>query len=105
LTVERASGQVKIFWEGLPSDCAGVIQYNIYEGDLDSLPPYNHSFLVCWTAGTDEGDGYLSGIITPGYTNAYYLVTECDTATEGPSGYDSDTVERDPALNICGPHP
>ncbi|UCF81036.1 MAG: hypothetical protein JSV08_01020, partial [Acidobacteriota bacterium] len=105
LTVERASGQVKLFWAGLPSDCAGVIQYNIYEGDLDSLPPYNHSSLVCWTAGTDEGGGYLSGIITPGFANAYYLVTECDMATEGTSGYDSDAVERNPLLNTCGPHP
>ncbi|UCF81124.1 MAG: hypothetical protein JSV08_01490 [Acidobacteriota bacterium] len=104
LTVERASGQVKIFWEGLPSDCAGVIQYNIYEGNLDA-PFYTHLSAVCWTAGTDEEGGYLSEIITPGYTNAYYLVTECDMATEGPSGYDSDAVERNPLLNTCGPHP
>ncbi|UCF80610.1 MAG: hypothetical protein JSV08_08910 [Acidobacteriota bacterium] len=104
LTVERASGQVKIFWEGLPSDCAGVIQYNIYEGDLDA-PLYNHFPLVCWTAGTDEGDGYLSEIITPVAPNAYYLVTECDTAAEGTPGYDSAGVERDNPLGTCGPHP
>jgi hypothetical protein len=101
LVEDAGGGQVEIWWE----NHGELLQYNIYEGDLDSLPPYNHLSLVCWTAGTDEGDGYLSGIITPGYTNAYYLVTECDTATEGPSGYDSDAVERDPALNTCGPHP
>jgi hypothetical protein len=103
VSIETAGGQIKMIWEGISSACR---QYNIYEGDLDSLPPYNHSFLVCWTAGTTEPlTGYLSAVVTPSYVNSYFLVTECDTATEGPSGYDSDTVERDPALNICGPHP
>jgi phosphoribosylformylglycinamidine (FGAM) synthase PurS component len=94
------SGQVKIRWENR----GDIMQYNIYEGDLDA-PLYNHFPLVCWTAGTDEGDGYLSEIITPVAPNAYYLVTVCDTATEGTPGYDSAGVERDNPLGTCGPHP
>ncbi|UCF80588.1 MAG: hypothetical protein JSV08_08795 [Acidobacteriota bacterium] len=100
LVEDAGGGQVEIWWE----NHGELLQYNIYEGDLDA-PFYNHLSLVCWTAGTDEGEGYLSGIITPSYTNAYYLVTECDTATEGTSGYDSDAAERNPLLNTCGPHP
>ncbi|UCF80506.1 MAG: hypothetical protein JSV08_08350 [Acidobacteriota bacterium] len=100
LVEDAGGGQVEIWWE----NHGELLQYNIYEGDLDA-PFYNHLSLVCWTAGTDEGEGYLSGIITPGFANAYYLVTECDTATEGTSGYDSAAVERNPALNTCGPHP
>jgi hypothetical protein len=103
LVEDAGSGQVKIWWENR----GDIMQYNIYEGDLDAPSPfYTHVELVCHTAGTTEPlTGYLSAVVVPLYVNSYFLVTECDTATEGTSGYDSDAVERDPALNTCGPHP
>ncbi len=91
-------GILRIYWEDLGAEKG----YNIYEGTLQGI--YDHTSLICKTAGTVSGTQRYYDI-TPAPGKTYYLVTASADYGEGTSGYDSNLTERNPALNTCGAMP
>ncbi len=82
----------------------GTTGYNLYEGNLGTW--YSHGGAagnVCDVAVTDLGTGEMRAAITPSAGDHYYLVTAYAGTVEGPSGFASSGLERNPAQNTCAP--
>jgi hypothetical protein len=82
----------------------GTGGYNIYEGALGTW--YSHASApgnLCNAAVTDLGTGEMRAAIAPSSGGRYYLVTGYRLATEGPSGYDSNSVAIPASQSTCAP--
>jgi hypothetical protein len=88
------------------ADMAGATGYNVYEGALPLTGgAYSHGTTgnVCAAATTlaaGRRSTAAAGIGTAG--SHYYLVTQY-TTVEGPSGFNSSSVEIDPSKSTCAP--
>lgn len=86
--------------------CDGATGYSCYEGSISALGSgsYDHGAGArCDMTVTDLGTGEMRAEITPSKGNHYYLVTAHSATAEGPSGFASSGVERDPSQNTCAP--
>jgi type VI secretion system secreted protein VgrG len=82
----------------------GITGYNLYEGNMGAW--YSHGGAagnVCGAVVTDLNTGEMRTSINPSEGDHYYLVTAYADTQEGPSGFASSGLERNPAQNTCAP--
>lgn len=83
---------------------SGSQGYNIYEGNVGTYYSHgNASGNICSASVQDMGNGEMRMEFPVSTGNHYYLVTQFTSGVEGPSGYNSNDVEIDPAQSTCVP--
>jgi hypothetical protein len=97
LRIQAEGNELRLSFSDLGSGQAG---YDVYEGELGIY--YTHTAAGCAVPVTPDTPGRLAAEITPSTGSRYYLVTAHTCLEEGPSGFDSHGIERDPGRNSCG---
>jgi hypothetical protein len=88
-----ANPSVTLRWN--PSCSFGDTDYEVYEGNLDALPAYDHAQVMCGTVGV------MTATFNAGSGDRYYLVVPTDGTEEGSYGVDGAGVERPVAAFAC----
>jgi len=79
-----------------PSECSGAAEHAIYQGNIASLPAYDHTAIDCIDSGTklEEDVAMPSG-------DVYFLVVPTSSFEEGSYGRNSFGAERPPGATTC----
>lgn len=112
MTVAKDGSGLRLWWEDLKRDvwaCSDedgdgtcdvpgekTEKYTIWDGDLSSLPTYDHTVLVETDGdGTSQNDALLSyGIASMPPDDVYFLVSGRAANLEGTTGYQTGDIER-----------
>ena len=78
-----------------PSCSFGDTDYEVYQGNLDALPGYDHEQVLCSTAGA------AAATFNAGLGDHYYLVVPTDGSEEGSYGVDGTGAQRPHASVPC----
>ena len=88
-----ANPSITLRWN--PSCSFGDTDYEVYEGNLDALPVYDHEQVLCSTASATIATFNASS------GDRYFLVVPTDGTEEGSYGIDGTHAQRPPAAVSC----